>query len=323
MAKTVYDSAFEKKITQYFDETLPEKVFDAHVHISRAYAKRTGYEGEPYRQYLEFTEKYIRRRPAGALVMPQVSETHTEETLEDDNRYNLALARKHGHAAGLIIRPQSGREKTERLLDENPQIKVLKPYFYYAEGVENKEEADIHTFVPAWMWELANDREMPILLHLSHYVDVLSHPANIEEINRFCRRYPRVKLVLAHCGMGHNVPKLAWGLEAIRGLDNIWFDSSGASEPMASCYCIRYFGTERLMYGGDFDFAAMYGRICSYGSTFRSIRPGPENDSDPFYRPLNNGQECLLGLLQAMEVLDLTAAERERIFCRNAAVLYG
>jgi len=323
MPKTVYDQEFETKIKNYFDASLPDKIFDAHVHISRDFTKRSGYEGEPYQQFREFTEKYISSNLAGAMVMPQVSSEHTEETLDDDNQYNLKLTREQNHSAGLIIRPQCGRDKTEKLLDANPQIKVLKPYLVYATGVEDTGEADISTFATEWMWELANDREMPMLLHLSHFVDGLSHPSNIAELKYFCKKYPRVKLVLAHCAMGHNVPKLAWGLEAIKGLDNVWFDSSGASEPMASYYCVKHFGVEKLLYGGDFDFATIYGRIASYGSTFSAVRPNPERDKADFYRPLNNGQECLLGLLQAMEVLGLSAADREKIFYGNAAELYG
>ncbi|MBR5586963.1 MAG: amidohydrolase family protein [Clostridia bacterium] len=323
MTKQVYDAEFERKIGEYFDATLPDKIFDAHVHIMREFAKQTGYNGETYDQFCEFNRKYIRRDLAGAMVMPQVSSKHTEETLNDDNRYNLKLTKKHNHSAGLIIRPGCGRDKAEKLLDENPQIKVLKPYLVYAEGVENVEEADISTFATEWMWELANDREMPLLLHLSHFVDGLSHPANVAEIKHFCKKYPRVKLVLAHCAMGHNIPKLKWGLEEIKGLDNIWFDSSGAGEALASIYCIKYFGVDKLMYGGDFEFATIFGRIVSYGSTFKAVRPTEELDKNSFYRPLNNGQETLLSLLQAMEVLELSNTDREKIFYNNAAEIYG
>ena len=324
MMETVYDAEFVRKINEYFDASLPEKIFDAHVHISRGFTERSGYKGEPYQQFQEFTKDCIRRDLSGALIMPQVSSLHTEETLDDDNRYNLKLAEEHNHSAGLIIRPQCGREKTEKLLDLNPKIKVLKPYYHYAVGVEKTSEADISSFVPNWMWELANDREMPILLHLSHMVDLLSHPNNIAEIKMLCKKYPKAKLVLAHCAMGHNVPKLVWGLEAIKGIDNIWFDSSGASEPLASYYCIKHFGVEKMMYGGDFSFAMMFGRICSYGSTFIAIRPNDQKAiGNSFYRPMNNGQECLLALLQAMDILNLSESEKEKIFYDNAKLIYG
>ena len=45
MAKEVYDAAFEKKITEYFDATLPDKIYDAHVHISRSFTERRFFIG--------------------------------------------------------------------------------------------------------------------------------------------------------------------------------------------------------------------------------------------------------------------------------------
>ena len=189
MPNPSYDSEFVKRINEYFDANLPSKIFDAHVHISRGFTERTGYKGEPYQQFVEFTRECIGKDLTGALIMPQVSRKHTEETLDDDNQYNLKLTKEHNHSAGLVVRPQCGREKTEKLLDANPHIKVLKPYYVYATGVEDIQEADISNFATEWMWQLANDREMPILLHLSHMVDVLSHPSNIAEINYFCKKY--------------------------------------------------------------------------------------------------------------------------------------
>ena len=160
-----YDEKFERELYDFFDTRLPDKIYDAHVHLSRMIMGKLGVDEPPHDFFIKFTEKYLPRKLAGALVMPQV-DLHTEETLKDDNEYNLAIAREHGYDAGLIVRPSCGREKVEGILDANPEIKVLKPYFVYAEGVENMEETDIDTFAPDWLWQLANDREMPILLHL-------------------------------------------------------------------------------------------------------------------------------------------------------------
>jgi len=325
MAQKVYDAEYEKKRNEYFDSSLPEKVFDAHFHISRNYAKRTGYNGTPYQQFCEFNEKYTLRKLSGGLVMPQPSGSHTEETLADDNEYNLNLAADKGLAAGLIIRPQCGREKTEKLLDKYPQIKVLKPYFCYSDA-PNKIEADMLSFATEWMFSLANDREMPILVHLSHYKNMLSEPSNIEQINAMCRKYPKAKLVLAHCAMGHHIQKLIWGLEGIKGLANVWFDCSGAVEAMSIYHCIKNFGVEKMMYGGDFDHGATVGRIVSFGSNFIGFHNGYLNEekvpSVYHYEPLNNCQEGILALLQAAQILDLKPSDIEKLFYSNAAELY-
>ena len=323
MSKITYNEKFDKSLYEFFDQRLPDKIFDAHVHISRDFMKRKGYTEEPYDFFKSFTSKYLPRTLLGAFVMPQVSSTHTEETLDDDNRYNLALAKREGLSAGLIVRPSCGREKVEDLIYKNPEIKALKPYLVYAEGVKNPEETDIDTFATEWMWELANEKEMPMLLHLSHYAQLLNHPKNYEQINYFCKKYPKVKLVLAHCAMGHNVEMLRRGLEQIKGLPNIWFDCSGAGEAAAIAYCIRFFGTEKMMYGGDFEYATTFGRIYSYGSSWHAMRPTPERDSSIAYRPINNLQDCLLQLIYAIDAMGLNEKQVEDIFYNNAKNLYG
>ena len=323
MAKSCYDEKFERELYDFFDSRLPDKIFDAHVHISRDFMKRNGYTEDPYDFFTAFTAKYMPRKLAGAMIMPQPSSTHTEETFADDNRYNIELTKREKHSAGLLMKPSSGRENVEAILDENPHIKVLKPSLVYAEGVENVEEADISSFAPDWMWSLANDREMPLLLHLSHYGMLLSHPKNHEEINYFCKKYPKVKLVLAHCAMGHNVERLRRGLEEIKGLPNVWFDCSGAGEAAAIAYCVRCFGAEKMMYGGDFDYGTFFGRIYSYGASWHAMRPNPERDAISAYRPINNLQDCLLQLIYAIDAMGLSERETEAIFYDNAKNLYG
>lgn len=315
----LHTEGFERELYDYFDTRLPAKIYDAHVHLSRTQMKRRGIDEAPHDFFIKFTEAYLPRNLSGAMVMPQI-DLHTEETLADDNRYNLAIAKRENYDAGLIVRPVCGREKVEGYLDTNPEIKVLKPYSIYAENVQNSEETDIDTFAPDWLWQLANDREMPILLHLSHYRLLLSDPRNYEQIIHFCTKYPRAKLVLAHCAMGHNVERLRRGLEKIKDLKNIWFDCSGAGEVAAIAYCIKAFGTERMMYGGDFEYGMSYGRIFSYGGSWHAYRP---SEPKPTYSPSNNLQDCLLQLFYAIDAMSLSDKAVEDIFYYNAKKLYG
>ena len=122
MMQKVYDAAYEADLLNYFDTMLPEKVYDAHFHLSRSYVKRIGYDGTPFDQYAEFMKKYIARDVCGGMVMPQPSSKHTPEQVDDENAYNLAVAAEHGFAAGLIVPPYFGREKTEKWMDTYPQI---------------------------------------------------------------------------------------------------------------------------------------------------------------------------------------------------------
>lgn len=315
---------YMRDLLTYFDASLPDCLYDAHAHITRSYAKRTGYLGEPFDQYLALCERAIGRRPTGGMIMTQPSSRHTSETLAEENGYNMAISRERGFAAGHIITPSDTPEAVASLLDAHPEVRVLKPYLTYTVA-KDRYESDITDFAPEWMFALAAERHMPILIHLSHYGDMLYDPRNIRDIRRLSRAYPEARIVLAHCAMGHHVRKLRLGLDEIADLDNILFDCSGASETMSIYYCIKTFGASRMMWGSDHDFGATPGRICSFGTNFIGLHPGSVGSLPPDYRyePLDNTTECTLALLEACELLSLGAKEVEAIFYDNAKALYG
>ena len=326
MEQKVYDEAYEKDLWEYFDAEMPEKMYDAHFHISRAYAAAEGYAGREWEQYEEFMAKYIPRPIAGGMIMAQPSGKCSEEDLISENAFNMQLAMEHDLAAGLIITPRTTREKVLNYLDNYPCIKALKPYLTFS--VTGKLfESDIFDFAPEWMWQIADERAFPVVLHLSHYQNMLNEPKNIEQLRYISTTYPNAKIVLAHCAMGHHCRKLKLGLEKIKDLKNIWFDCSGSVEALSIYYCIKMFGVDRMMYGDDYNHGANVGRICSFGSNFIGFHTGYVNEDvvppDYRYQPLNNAQEGLLALLQACELLELSAEDKEKIFYSNAMKLYG
>lgn len=327
MAQKVYDEKFEKWLAEFFDKNLPEKVYDAHFHINRRYAANRGYEGRAFEQYADFMEKYVPRKLSGGLMMAQPDSRHTYEDIYDENNYIIGLAKKHNFDVGILIAPYFTREETEKIIDSNPEVKMLKPYLTYTTAKDDALESDITQFAPEWMWQLAHDRKMPIMIHLSHYQNMLWDEANIREIRYLCEKYPEAKLILAHCAMGHHVPKLKLGLEKIKDIKNIWFDFSGSTETLAIYYCIKEFGADKMMFGGDHNHGESLGRICSFGTNFVGFHPGFANEdtikASPYkYQPLNNMQESLICFFQTAELLNLSKEDIEKIFYYNAKELF-
>ena len=325
MIQTVYDAEYEKRLAEAFDRFMPEKIYDAHFHICEEYAQETGYVGDPYDQYTEFMQRYIGRKIAGGLVMAAASSKHTPEDLDRENDYILKLAKREGLDVGLLMSPTYTADKAVRMMSEHPEIKALKPYLTYSPAAD-RYESDILDFAPDWMWEIAHERKMPLILHLSHYQNMLSDERNIRDLRYVSKRYPGAKIVLAHCAMGHHLQKLKWGLSAISDLENIWFDCSGSAEALTIYYCLKAFGVERMLYGDDFNHGAKPGRIVSFGSNFFGFHPyfitNTEEVPDYRYQPMDNARECLLALLEAGELLDLSIDDRKKIFYDNAVNLY-
>jgi len=325
MPQQIYDEKFYEKIHSYFRQRLPEKIYDAHFHAKFKHLDDGECVSTDYDKCLEFTKETLGRAVDSGLFTVMPAECHTEETIDKENEKVIEIAKRDGYSVGLLVRPNDGREKTEKMLDAHPIITALKPYLLYVTE-KDRYEADITDFAPEWMWELANDRELPIIVHISHYQDLLSDENNIKEIKYITSKYPKAKMVLAHCAMGHNIPKLVWGLEEIKGIDNIWFDCSGITNPASICYCIKAFGVDKMMYGSDYDFGKVIGRIVSVGSNFLGLHNGYVNEEKLFpdykYQPLNNAEEGLLALFQAIDILGLSEEDVQKIFYTNAKKLY-
>lgn len=318
------DTAYEAHLAAYLDSRLPDRVYDGHFHIRGERYLAAGITKGTYEPYLSFAAETLgAHRLAGGLVMPPPT---FAEHLHGDNAYNLALAEREGYEAGLLVAPMQSREEVEAQLDTHPTVRALKPYLSYLPQ-EQRFDADILTFAPEWIFALANDRSIPIIIHLSHYGNMLSERANYEQVRYLAEKYPRMKLVLAHCAMGHHVGKLKMGLPHIAGLKNVWFDCSGSTEALAIHACLKAFGTDRMIYGTDFDHGASLGRICSFGSNFIGFHPGIVNEDavppDYRYQPLSNAVEGLVALFDAGDLLSLTDKDYEKIFFHTAKEVFG
>lgn len=86
-----------------------------------------------------------------------------------------------------------------------------------------------------------------------------------EDVAELARRYPRVRIQMAHLtGVGIR------GVEAVRDYPNVWVDTSGA-QPVSGMteYAVNVLGEDRVIYGSDYpirDFRASLGKI--YGCGF-------------------------------------------------------
>ena len=61
-----------------------------------------------------------------------------------------------------------------------------------------------------------------------------------------------MKLILAHAARGFYAPNTVKAIGGLRGLENVWFDSSAVCETAALRAILMEFGPGRLIYGSDF-----------------------------------------------------------------------
>ena len=323
-----YDFEYEKEIIERFKPRIPEKVFDSHFHISLNEIPDIPNE-RSFETWKEYTNSYLGGdRIKGGLIMCHPRRYDKKEDFDANRLFACGLAEEHeGFVSGLVVRPQDDVNETVSLIEKYPHIVALKPYRNYAIA-ENTYEADIVTYAPEWMWEIADHYGMCMVLHLSHYKDILSDPGNGEQIRYFCKKYPHVKLNLAHCALGHNPHKMKAGLHYLDGLDNIWMDVSGVGETLSIIYALKAIGPKRVMYASDgYNFAFCNSSRCfSIGGNFMAL------DADKFdaitlppdyqFKPITPFAENLLSLFAAGDVCELTAEEWKDVFYNNAAKMF-
>lgn len=96
--------------------------------------------------------------------------------------------------------------------------------------------------------EMAIERDVPLVQHSWHKITgnypYETDPVHCAEIGR---RYPQLKLVMAHIG-GDN----RWGIRAIRDVPSVYTDCSGSISDYGCIErTVRHLGADRLLWGSD------------------------------------------------------------------------
>jgi len=251
----------------------------------------------------------------------------TKEDLDADRDFACTLAEEHeGFYSGLVVRPEGTAEDADSFIRKYPKLTTLKPYRCYALA-ENTFEADVIAYAPEWMWELANHYGLNMVIHLSHYEDLLSHPGSGGQIRELCKKYPKARIQLAHCAMGHTPEKLRRGLHYLDGLDNVWMDVGGIGEALSIIYSIKALGTDRVMYSSDgYNYAfcnysrcfAVGGNFLALGRSFNDVKIPP----DHCFKPVNPMTDNLLAAVAAGEICELTTDQWENYFYNTRGKLH-
>lgn len=173
-------------------------------------------------------------------------------------------------------------------------------------------------------WNPDDERNLIITLHVVKDRAMAARD-NYQYVLEKCRRYANAKLILAHCGRSFHAPNARNGLAMIRGLGNVWFDTSAICEPGPFITVIREFGIKKLMWGSDFPVSELRGRCVTIGDGFFWLQPETvsREPGNSGFSPTLIGLESVRALLEAADYLGLGMGELEQIFYNNAIALMG
>ncbi len=168
-------------------------------------------------------------------------------------------------ASGMLVTPDMEvdylREQVRR-----HRFAALKPYHRFAR-VQPTWDADIEDFLPEAQAQVAHEEGLCVVLHLVK-PRAVADVRNQEAIRRYCTQYPKMRLILAHAARGFNPHHTIEGLASLRGLPNLYCDTSAITDCGALEATIEMLGPERLLYGSDFPVSHFRGRCVGIGDSF-------------------------------------------------------
>ncbi len=311
------------------DSFVPPEIFDAHGHWYRAkdFAPGTApglvQTGPAIAGSAAFDASMADLLPGRKIEGLFFPFPHAELNVAAANQFLCdELRSRPGSRGQLLVTPNDDPEQIREVV-RRERLVGLKCYHVYAPQ-KPTFDAPIEAYLPEPQVRMAHEEGLSITLHMVR-ARALADPANQATIRRYAERYPNARLILAHAARGFNPHHTIAGIHSLRGLANIWFDTSAVTDSGAIEAIIRTLGHERVLYGADFPVSQMRGRCVAVGDGF--IWLSDENTRlAAAYGKLEFalvGHEALRTLKVAAMSLGLGDAQVEDIFLHNARRLYS
>jgi glutamate-1-semialdehyde 2,1-aminomutase len=311
------------------DSFVPPVIFDAHAHWYRADhfpvealpgLLKSGPAIAGSAAYDEAICRLIPHRQHEGLFFPF---PHAQVDVDAGNEFlHQQLQVRPGSRGQMLVTPAQDPEFIRQTVRRRRFV-GLKCYHVWSPRRPTFDSL-IEEFLPEEQVRIADEEGLSITLHIVR-ARALADASNQDTIRRYCRRYPNVRLILAHAARGFNPHHTIQGIESLRGLPNVWFDTSAVTDAGAIEAIIRTLGHERVLYGSDFPVSHVRGRCVALGDSFLWISADNTDLAVP-YADLNLslvGLESLRTLKVAALSMRLTDSQVQDIFHHNAARLFG
>ncbi|TSA29044.1 MAG: hypothetical protein D4R65_15960 [Verrucomicrobiaceae bacterium] len=313
-------------ISEELEDFLPEKIFDAHVHI----APPDGFlpdrpfscGGVPITSYTydELSEDLriaFPGRETGALCFgwpdPKLN-------TERNNAYvGSAADFKRFFPLRLLDPHRDSAEKVRADIGRHGFL-GLKPYPDYARP-SDVPNAEIPEMLPEWAMEIAHELRLIVMLHIPRSKR-LEDPLNRRQIRELCTRWPGAKIILAHVGRAYYLRGITGFLDDLREFPNLYFDLAMVQHWEVMAYLFREVPIGKVLFGSDIPIALAQGKAVEINHQYTYVTPRPwslalcdEKGKLQFTSFLN---EELRAIRQAATVAGLSRDDIAALFHHNA-----
>ena len=103
------------------------------------------------------------------------------------------------------------------------------------------------------------------MMHVSKR-DAIADPDNIATCSACARSIPSASWILAHCARSYSAWAIEKAAKQLRGLPNVWYDTSSVCESDAIDALYTGVGADRVMYGSDdIPIGVLRGKYVAFG----------------------------------------------------------
>ena len=319
---------YETKLRDF----LPDKIMDAHVHLWGAdlpdYGSSNGgatwthaaADEMSAEHFTSSTKIMFPGKDFSALVFGGCL-----KELKPCNDYLYAEATKLGFPMLMRTSYDMSGEYIEAECKKYGFI-GLKPYLTNIPPYIPTEEIRIYDFLPKEHLEVANRNGWIVMLHIARSKR-LRDEVNIAQLMEIEKKYPNVKLIVAHIGRAYSKQDIGDAFDILGKTKNMYFDFTANVCDDAIRACIEAVGTDRFIFGSDLPIAIMrFFRTTDpvtgyyYNNIPKGLYPGAE--LDPHNRETDKPTtlliyEQILAFKRVAEELKLKDSDIEKVMYTN------
>ena len=316
---------FDRELNQF----VPDRVFDAHAHLYRAdhfppdeipALVAGGPAVAGFEEFDRRIDEITPGRPTEGLFFP-FPELHVDVDAENEFLFHELSSRPRSR--GQMLTPPTMSPDTIRESVKRCGFVGLKCYHVWSPR-RPTFDSFIEEYLPESHAQVADELGLSITLHMVRS-RALADTANQETIRSWCLRYPNMRLILAHAARGFNAHHTIEGIHALKGLRNVWFDTSAVTDCGAIEAIIRVMGHDRVLYGSDFPVSHLRGRCVALGDSFLWISTTNADLKVPYgdLKLALVGHESLRAVKIAAMSTGLSDSQVEDIFIHNGERMFG
>lgn len=326
-------SEHDYEAIKILNDFLPDKIFDAHMHICNYQTAPLLVAGLDYGLELNL-EKY-KAEMKDLLCSPKVWRANMigypdatgkpdfDAIIKKSDDFLIGELNKDDLNVGeIIVSPNDTVETLERRISAHPNIRGFKCYHVFAPK-EVTWNSDIGEYLPESVWEVANRHKLVITLHMVKDL-AFADEGNQKYIIEMAKKYPDATLILAHAARSFASWTAIENIHKVAHLENVWFDFSAVCESPTMFQIMRKIGLNRCMWGSDYMVCRGRGKAISLADGFYWIY---QSDLDNFaskttFKSWLIGTENLMATRQACILAELKEAQIEDLFYNNAVSLF-